>query len=533
MVLDTARPRYKENTTWLGMRGRDAARKLTLKVNILQVFTIDFSERSSLSWITTRNRMVRTILQRVGWTCERRPYIQTHSRGKEKIQRTMVSYSRQSRQKWACEASTWLQSSLYDERSFAPWIRRTNWRAHPSRSTKQGPTHRMTTLAFISKFWYASEWSWKWAHNFFSNLFFVTVGFVYSWQRSTVADGECEQNTSHRDFSRTFICTHFILVHMHRNGLKVLHDVSCKKSVSSTCYHVSDCSLSLFALISSSLSSVSTFCPFSSSPLSWTSSSMSSKPPSTKSIARPQNEEYCPVVIYNPLTGYEPNQLDNSDCAETSALIFQHESVDIDTEPSYSCDAVSLSEKRCLHHCSFRSEKNQRTWDKLITLMKQVCCPLSPLLHAPVRWDPYTNQVQNCLKNGNQVATWETSESGFSLKDKESKFLLKSDLRSRSTNFKASLTKRSIQELTGIINSQNWSYYYTTSRRTIRTKSGSLWNSYQECARHGRIAEKSRVKGRGILKKNIDWRPKHNYGAESQNSRFTELSHLYEWLLRF
>ena len=26
------------------MRGRDAARKLTLKVNILQVFTIDFSE---------------------------------------------------------------------------------------------------------------------------------------------------------------------------------------------------------------------------------------------------------------------------------------------------------------------------------------------------------------------------------------------------------------------------------------------------------------------------------------------------------
>ena len=44
MVLDTARPRYKESTIWLGMRGRDAARKLTLKVNILQVFTIEFSE---------------------------------------------------------------------------------------------------------------------------------------------------------------------------------------------------------------------------------------------------------------------------------------------------------------------------------------------------------------------------------------------------------------------------------------------------------------------------------------------------------
>ena len=39
MVLDTARPKYKEKTTWLGMRGRDAAKELTLKVNTLQVFT--------------------------------------------------------------------------------------------------------------------------------------------------------------------------------------------------------------------------------------------------------------------------------------------------------------------------------------------------------------------------------------------------------------------------------------------------------------------------------------------------------------
>ena len=44
MVLDTARPKNKKCTTWLGMRGRDAVRKSTLKVNILQVFTIDVSE---------------------------------------------------------------------------------------------------------------------------------------------------------------------------------------------------------------------------------------------------------------------------------------------------------------------------------------------------------------------------------------------------------------------------------------------------------------------------------------------------------
>ena len=44
MVLDTARPKYKENTILPGMRGRDAVRKSTPKVNILQVFIIDFSE---------------------------------------------------------------------------------------------------------------------------------------------------------------------------------------------------------------------------------------------------------------------------------------------------------------------------------------------------------------------------------------------------------------------------------------------------------------------------------------------------------
>ena len=45
------------------------------------------------------------------------------------------------------------------------------------------------------------------------------------------------------------------------------------------------------------------------------------------------------------------------------------------------------------------------------------------------------------LENGNQVSTWKTSKSRFSLEDTKSKFLLKADLRSRSTNFKPSLTE--------------------------------------------------------------------------------------------
>ena len=61
--------------------------------------------------------------------------------------------------------------------------------------------------------------------------------------------------------------------------------------------------------------------------------------PRVKTTALTQNEEYCPIAIYNPLTGYEPKLLDNFYRSETSAMILQDESGDMDTEPSFSYDA--------------------------------------------------------------------------------------------------------------------------------------------------------------------------------------------------
>ena len=45
------------------------------------------------------------------------------------------------------------------------------------------------------------------------------------------------------------------------------------------------------------------------------------------------------MAIYHPPTGYEPNVLDDFHYSETSEMIFQDESGDIDTEPSFLCDA--------------------------------------------------------------------------------------------------------------------------------------------------------------------------------------------------
>ena len=94
------------------------------------------------------------------------------------------------------------------------------------------------------------------------------------------------------------------------------------------------------------------------------------------------------------------------------------------------------SGKRHFHHCSFRREENQRTEDKLITQMKKVCCQLSHFSHTQERGDPCTNSVRQFRAEKNQVAKWKTKQSGFSLKDKKSKFSLISGPRFRNMNFK-------------------------------------------------------------------------------------------------
>ena len=143
------------------------------------------------------------------------------------------------------------------------------------------------------------------------------------------------------------------------------------------------------------------------------------------------------MATYNPLTGYEPKLFDDFHYSETSEMIFQGESGDIDTEPSYSCDAELDDEiiGKALSSPLFIQEREEpANRRQAYTLMKKVCCQLRPFSHTQVRGDPYTNSVR--AKNESQVAKWKAKESGFSLKDKKSKFSLKSDPRSRNTIFK-------------------------------------------------------------------------------------------------
>ena len=74
--------------------------------------------------------------------------------------------------------------------------------------------------------------------------------------------------------------------------------------------------------------------------------------------------------------GMSPSSLDNFDYPEMSAVIFQNESVDVDTEPSYSCDAELDDEfiGRALSSPLFIHEREEpANLVKLITLMRKVC----------------------------------------------------------------------------------------------------------------------------------------------------------------
>ena len=176
--------------------------------------------------------------------------------------------------------------------------------------------------------------------------------------------------------------------------------------------------------------------PHSTCSLPGTPSSMST-PPRVKTAAPPHNEECCTMAIYHHLTGCEPNVLDDFHYSETSAMIFQDESADLDTEPSYLCD-VELDDGDHRQSALFTNVHQEReepaNLRQAFNSYEESLLPAQSFFRTQVRGDPYSNLVR--LKNGNQVATWKTKESGFSLIDKKSKFSLQSELRSRSMTFK-------------------------------------------------------------------------------------------------
>ena len=213
-------------------------------------------------------------------------------------------------------------------------------------------------------------------------------------------------------------------------------------SSSSSCLHMSvpPSSLSLSSLSSTSTSQVTL--------------------PINKHCADPQNEEYGSVAKTTSSTNYEPNVIDNSDYSETFSAIFQNESVDVDTEPSYSFDAELDDEliRKALSSPLFTQEREEsanltQTYDSHEEILLPARSFFTRTSMVESVYEPSSNSCQK-------------RKSSLDLENKQikrHKEQILAEVRSEIQKFvlQAESARRSNQELTGIIDSQRMEIDHT------------------------------------------------------------------------
>ena len=199
MVLDMAKPKSKQSIIWPGMRGRDAARKSILKVNILQVLTIDFSEiqfivnhnsqsdgqnKSAKSGMKLRKKIIHiNSLQRKWKDTKDNGISPWTEQAKMGLWNLDLIFEPLSQWKIVCTTSQGNKlKSLSIQNNTVDGI---PLQAHRGGTSLNGIGNELIRC-------------------FLSDFLFVTVGFVYSRWRSTVTDGELDRYTSHVIFLMQF-----------------------------------------------------------------------------------------------------------------------------------------------------------------------------------------------------------------------------------------------------------------------------------------------------------------------------------------
>ena len=123
------------------------------------------------------------------------------------------------------------------------------------------------------------------------------------------------------------------------------------------------------------------------------------------------------------------------------------------------------SAESSLHHCSPRSEKNQRAVDKLITLLKKVCCQVCRCLSVIERdvplWNSLIHLSQTSEKN---PCRGSKNEHIRILLERQTEQIL-ADCGSR---FKDTSSKPIIQKMNGIIESQRSEINHTFAEGDVQ-----------------------------------------------------------------
>ena len=115
------------------------------------------------------------------------------------------------------------------------------------------------------------------------------------------------------------------------------------------------------------------------------------------------------------------------------------------------------SAERSLHHCSLRSEKNQRAVDKLITLQKKVCCRVSRCLSVTFEQgdfvsDEFGSLISSVRENPSRDS--ENEQVRILLERQKKQILADCRAEIQKREFQADYDRRSVQKMNGVIESQ-------------------------------------------------------------------------------
>ena len=174
-------------------------------------------------------------------------------------------------------------------------------------------------------------------------------------------------------------------------------------------------------------------------------------------------------------------------------MIFQEESGDEDTEPSYLYDAelddetIGKAQSSPLFIQERRESADRR--QAYHSYEESLLPAQSIITHTQERGDPCTNLAR---AEKNQVAKWKTKQSGFSLKDEKNKFSLIFRAEIQKHEFQADSDRRSIQELNGILESQR--------REIDHTLAGDEQFRRDQLLLHEQLSEQNRALREGHMK---------------------------------
>ena len=157
------------------------------------------------------------------------------------------------------------------------------------------------------------------------------------------------------------------------------------------------------------------------------------------------------------------------------------------------------SEERSPHHCSFRSEKSQRTWDKHITLMKKACCQAQSFsaCHArtgrPVLRTRFTQSEKRMSSRD-----VENERIRILLERQKEQLLAEVTTEIQKHEFQADSDRGSMQELNGIIESQR--------REIDQTIAGDEQLRRDQLLLHKQESEQNRIFAKLMRKVSMRWK---------------------------